>query len=196
MKIDFQELKKNYDLSGKRVAVIATDGFEQSELDVPVEALETCGAKVDIIAPEAGTIKGWDDKDWGKKRDVTKTLDEVSAADYDALVVPGGVLNSDTLRTFPKAVAITRDFFGQNKPVAVICHGGQTLIEADVVKGRKMTSYKSIRKDLENAGAIWEDSSVVVDQGFVTSRSPDDLPDFCRKMCEEIQEGKHRGQHA
>jgi len=196
MKTDFNQLKANYDLIGKRVAVLATDGFEQSELDVPVEALRTCGAHVDIIAPQAGTISGWSGTDWAEKRKVDKVLSEVSADQYDSLVLPGGVLNSDKLRTIPEAVEFTREFFEQQKPVAAICHAGQLLIEADLVEGRTLTSYPSIRVDLENAGAIWEDSSVVVDQGLTTSRSPDDLADFCEKLCEEILEGTHSGQHA
>lgn len=196
MKINFEQLQSTYNLTGKRVAVIATDGFEQSEFDVPVEALESCGATVDIIAPEEGSIRGWSDNDWGEERDVTATVADVSAEDYDALVIPGGVINSDALRMNDDAVRFTIDFFEQHKPVAAICHGGQLLIEAGVVEGRKLTSYKAIRKDLENAGAKWKDASVVVDQGLVTSRKPDDLPDFCRKMCEEIQEGIHAKQHA
>ncbi|MEO5916265.1 MAG: type 1 glutamine amidotransferase domain-containing protein [Luteolibacter sp.] len=196
MKTDFKQLKMNYDLSGKRVAVLATDGFEQSELDVPVQALKTCGAEVHIVAPEPGTIRGWSGKDWGEKRQVTKILADASADDYDSLVLPGGVINSDRLRTLPDAVEFAREFFEQQKPVAAICHAAQLLIEADVVEGRAMTSYPSIRIDLENAGALWEDQSVVVDQGLTTSRSPEDLPDFCEKLCEEILEGIHRGQHA
>ncbi|GAA5122025.1 type 1 glutamine amidotransferase [Luteolibacter yonseiensis] len=196
MKTDFNLLKATYDLSGKRVAVLATDGFEQSELDVPVEALQTCGAQVDIVAPKAGTIRGWSGKDWGQSRKVDKALAEVNADYYDSLVLPGGVLNSDKLRTIPDAVEFVREFFEQQKPVAAICHAGQLLIEADLVDGRTLTSYSSIRLDLENAGATWEDLSVVVDNGLTTSRSPDDLPDFCNKMCEEILEGAHRGQHA
>lgn len=196
MKTDFEQLKAAYDLTGKRVAVLATDGFEQSELDVPVEALKACGAEVHIIAPDAGTIRGWSDKNWGEEREVTKVLGNADADDYDSLVLPGGVINSDKLRTVPAAVDFASAFFEQHKPVAVICHGGQLLIEADVVKGRSLTSYASIRTDLENAGARWQDSSVVVHQGLTTSRSPDDLPDFCNKLCEEIMEGVHRGQHA
>lgn len=196
MKIDFTLLKATYDLTGKRVAVLATDGFEQSELDVPVEALRTCGAHVDIVAPQSGSICGWNGKDWGEKRKVDKVLADVTADYYDSLVLPGGVLNSDKLRTIPEAVEFTREFFEQQKPVAAICHAGQLLIEADLVDGRTLTSYASIRLDLENAGALWEDLSVVVDNGLTTSRSPDDLPDFCNKLCEEILEGAHRGQHA
>jgi len=196
MKTDFNKLKADYDLGGKRVAVLATDGFEQSELDVPLEALKTCGAQVHIVAPKSGTICGWSEQDWGEKRTVDKVLSEVCADDYDSLVLPGGVLNSDKLRTFADAVEFVREFFEQQKPVAAICHAGQLLIEADLAEGRTLTSYHSIRVDLENAGALWEDSSVVVDQGLTTSRSPDDLPDFCDKLCEEIVEGIHRGQHA
>lgn len=196
MKIDLNQLKATYDLTGKRVAVLATDGFEQSELDVPVEALLICGAHVDIVAPQSGNIRGWSEKDWGKERKVDKILADVAADNYDSLVLPGGVLNSDKLRTIPEAVEFTREFFEQHKPVAAICHAGQLLIEADLVDGRTLTSYASIRLDLENAGALWEDLSVVVDNGLTTSRSPDDLPDFCEKMCEEILEGAHRGQHA
>lgn len=196
MKTDFNKLKADYDLIGKRVAVLATDGFEQSELDVPVQALKACGAQVDIVAPQGGTICGWSEKDWGEKRKVDRILADVSADGYDSLVLPGGVLNSDKLRTIPDAVDFAREFFEQQKPVAAICHAGQLLIEADLVEGRTLTSYPSIRIDLENAGAFWEDRSVVVDQGLTTSRSPDDLPDFCDKLCEEILEGTHRGQHA
>lgn len=196
MKIDFNQLQATYDLSGKRVAVLATDGFEQSELDVPVKALQMCGAHVDIVAPNEGSICGWREENWGEKRQVDKAVTEVSADEYDSLVLPGGVLNSDKLRTLPEAVEFTREFFEQKKPVAAICHGGQLLIEADLVEGRALTSHPSIRVDLENAGAFWEDSSVVVDEGLTTSRSPDDLPDFCEKVCEEILEGTHSGQHA
>jgi protease I len=196
MKPDFERLAATYHLSGKRVAVMATDGFEQSEFDVPVEALRACGAEVHVIAPEAGTIMGWSDKNWGEAREVTKALSDAVADDYDSLVLPGGVINSDKLRTIPAAVDFARTFFEQHKPVAAICHAAQLLIEADVVKGRSMTSYLSIRTDLENAGARWHDQSVVVHQGFTTSRSPADLPDFCDKLCEEIAEGIHRGQHA
>ncbi|MEO5714920.1 MAG: type 1 glutamine amidotransferase domain-containing protein [Luteolibacter sp.] len=196
MKIDINYLKAHYNLSGKRVAVLATDGFEQSELDVPVEALRGCGAQVDIVAPAAGTICGWSDQNWGEKRKVDKVLSEVSADGYHSLVLPGGVLNSDKLRTIPDAVEFAREFFEQHKPVAAICHAGQLLIEGDLVEGRTLTSYHSIRVDLENAGATWEDSSVVVDQGLTTSRSPEDLADFCDKLCEEILEGTHRVQHA
>lgn len=195
MNIDLKQMKAAYNLSGKRVAVLATDGFEQSELDVPVQVLKACGAEVEIVAPKS-SIRGWSDNDWGDSRTTGRMLADAEAEDYDSLVLPGGVLNSDKLRTIPDAVEFTRDFFEQHKPVAAICHAGQLLIEADVVAGRMLTSYASIRLDLENAGAGWVDKSVVVDSGLTTSRSPEDLPDFCNKMCEEILEGAHRRQHA
>lgn len=179
----------------KKIAVLATHGFEESELKSPKEYLEKQGWTAHIISPKAGTIKAWAEKDWGKEYDVDKTLDEISASDYDALVLPGGVINPDQLRTNEKALSFVQEFFNQHKPVAAICHGPQILINANVVKGRKMTSVKSISIDLKNAGAIWEDSEVVVDQGFVTSRTPEDLPAFNAKMVEEINEGKHEGQN-
>ena len=196
MKINIDQLKETYDLTGRRVAVVATNGFEQSELEVPVEALEACGAQVSIVSPESGSIRGWMEKEWGDSRDVTLTVDVADPDDYHALVLPGGVLNSDTLRMNSDAVDFVRTFFARHKPVAAICHAGQILIEAGVVNGRRMTSYPSIRKDLENAGANWVDESVVIDEGLVTSRRPDDLPDFCDKLCEEILEGVHPHQHA
>lgn len=183
-------------LKGKKVAILATDGFEESELSQPLQELKNQGATAHIVSIKSGQIKAWDQGDWSKKYDVDKTLDEVSADDYNALVLPGGVINPDKLRANEKAVSFVRDFFKAGKPVAAICHGPWTLIEADVVKGRKMTSYKSIKTDLINAGANWVDEEVVVDQGLVTSRNPDDLPAFCRKMVEEIREGKHEGQTA
>lgn len=148
-----------------------------------------------LNGPTTGMICGWSEMNWGEKREVDKVISEVSADDYHSRVLPGGVLNSDKLRTIPDAVEFTREFFEQLKPVAAICHAGQLLIEADLVEGRTLTSYPSIRVDLENAGATWEDSSVVGDQGLTTSRSPEDLADFCDKLCEEILDGTHRGQH-
>ena len=178
-------------LQGKKVAILATDGFEESELSRPYDAVKNEGATVHIVSPKSGTIKSWDENDWGKDFDVDKTLDEVSADDYDMLVLPGGQINPDKLRIEEKAVTMVRDFFKQKKPVAAICHGPWLLVEADVVNGRKVTSYKSIKTDLKNAGANWVDKSVVVDQGLVTSRTPDDLDDFCKKVVEECREGKH-----
>ena len=156
--------------------------------------MEQQGWTAHIISPEAGTIKAWAEKDWGKEYTVDKTLNEASASDYDALMLPGGVINPDTLRTNETALSFVRDFFEQHKPVGAICHGPQILISAEVVKGRYMTSVKSISKDLKNAGADWEDSEVVTDHGLVTSRTPEDLPAFNKKLVEEISEGKHEEQ--
>lgn len=181
----------NDKLKEKKVAILATDGFEQSELVEPKKALEEAGATAHIVSPESGEIKGWDEDDWGDSFSVDVTLAEANAEDYDALVLPGGVINPDKLRTDEKALELIRDFFRQGKPVAAICHGPWSLINAEVVEGREMTSYHTIRKDLENAGAKWRDSEVVVDNGLVTSRNPDDLPAFCDKLIEEIREGKH-----
>ncbi len=178
------------------MAVLVAEGFEQIEFTQPVEALDEAGATVTVIAPEGGKVKAWDDEDWGGSFDVDVVLDEARPEDYDALLLPGGVMNPDNLRQEEAAVRFARHFFEAKKPVAAICHGPQLLIDADVVRGRKMTSYPSIRQDLKNAGANWVDEEVVVDQGFVTSRKPADLEAFCRKLLEEISEGKHAGQHA
>lgn len=178
-------------LNGKRVAILATNGFEESELKSPKEALEMAGATVHVVSPEKGAIKGWKDGEWSEKVDVDRTLSEAKASDYDALVLPGGVINPDTLRQDQKAVAFVRDFFTAKKPVGAICHGPWTLVEADVLQGRKVTSYASIRTDLRNAGAQWVDEEVVVDDGLVTSRTPKDLPAFNKKLVEEIAEGVH-----
>lgn len=171
-----------------------THGVELAEFEKPLEALQNENASVEIISTENGSIKSWDKGNWGKEIYVDKTVDEISADEYDALVLPGGVINPDKLRTNEKATGFVRSFFEQKKPVAAICHGPWTLINAGVVDGKKMTSYKSLQKDLENAGATWVDQEVVVDQGLVTSRNPDDLPAFCNKMVEEIKEGVHEGQ--
>lgn len=179
----------------KKIAILATHGFEESELSSPKEYLEQQGWTTDIVSPTLGTIKAWAEKDWGKEYEVDVTLDEASASDYDALVLPGGVINPDQLRTNESALSFVQDFFNQHKPVAAICHGPQILISAEAVKGRKLTSVKSISIDLKNAGAIWEDSEVVVDNGLVTSRTPEDLPAFNAKMVEEINEGKHEDQN-
>ncbi|HET6470066.1 MAG TPA: type 1 glutamine amidotransferase domain-containing protein [Geminicoccaceae bacterium] len=179
------------DIHGKRVAILATNGFEQSELLKPLEALENAGAKVDVVSLERGEIKGWDEKDWGRKVPVDRTVDEARPDEYDALVLPGGQINPDVLRTNERAVAFVRDMVNAKKPVAAICHGPWLLIEAGVIRGRKATSYHSIRTDMRNAGADWVDQEVVVDQGLVTSRKPDDLPAFCAKLIEEIAEGRH-----
>ncbi|MXN90528.1 DJ-1/PfpI/YhbO family deglycase/protease [Flavobacterium sp. Sd200] len=180
----------------KRIAILATHGFEESELKSPKEFLEQQGWTTEIISPESGSIKAWADKDWGKEYKVDKTLSQASAADYNALVLPGGVINPDKLRLSEDAVAFIKQFFDQKKPVAAICHGPQTLINARVVDGRELTSYPSIKQDLINAGANWIDKEVVVDNGLVTSRTPDDLPAFNKKLVEEIKEGKHELQHS
>jgi protease I len=181
-------------LNGKKVAILATDGFEQSELAEPKKALESAGAQTHIVSLQEGTIKGWNDKDWGDEFPVDALVSDVSASDYDALVLPGGVINPDKLRVDDAAVAFVRAFFEQGKPVGAICHGPWTLINAGVVEGRHLTSYKSIKQDLINAGADWVDEEVVTDQGLVTSRQPDDLPAFNAKLVEEIAEGVHAGQ--
>ena len=180
----------------KRVAILATDGFEESELTSPKEAIEKAGFTADVVSIKSGTIKSWDVDNWGKDIKVDKLVSEVTAKDYNALVLPGGVLNPDNLRTNEDVLIFIRDFFKQSKIVAAICHGPQSLINAEVVEGRTMTSYPAIKKDLENAGALWVDREVVVDEGFVTSRTPDDLPAFNDKLIEEIKEGKHEYQHA
>ncbi len=181
-------------LEGKKVAILATDGFEQSELFEPKKALEEAGATVSVVSLKSGEIKGWDEKDWGDTIKVDMTLDEANAEDFDALQLPGGVMNPDKLRVDEKAIAFVKAFFEAGKPVAAICHASWTLINAEVVKGRELTSYPTLRKDLENAGAKWVDREVVVDNGLVTSRNPNDLPAFNRKMIEEIAEGKHSKQ--
>lgn len=180
----------------KRIAILATNGFEEIELTSPKEAMEKEGFQVDIVSTESGKIKAWDKTNWSKEYDVDYTLNQVTAGDYNALMLPGGVLNPDTLRRSEKALEFVREFFKQHKPVAAICHAPWILINAEVVKGRKLTSFSSIKKDLENAGAHWVDQEVVVDKGFVTSRNPDDLPAFNAKLIEEIKEGKHADQHA
>ncbi len=180
----------------KRIAILATDGFEEVELKSPKEAMEKEGFQVDIVSLKSGSIKAWNGDDWSNKYDVDRTIDQVSSKEYNALVLPGGVINPDKLRREEKVLEFVKDFFKEKKPVAAICHAAWTLINAEVVKGRTMTSFNSVRKDLENAGANWVDKEVVVDEGFVTSRNPDDLPAFNAKLIEEIKEGKHELQHA
>jgi protease I len=182
----------NRDLSGKKVAILATDGFEQDELFAPLEVLRQAHADVKVVSPGDKDIKGWKHADWGRSVHVDVNLAEANAEDFDALVLPGGVINPDHLRREPAAVDFVRSFFDSGKPIAAICHGPQMLIEADVVRGHKVTSFASIKTDLINAGAEWVDEEVVVDQGLVTSRSPDDLPAFNAKMIEEFAEGIHR----
>lgn len=184
------------DISGRKVAILATHGFEQSELEYPLKALKDAGATVHVIAPESGEIRGWDGGDWGQSVKVDHTLDQVDSADYDALMLPGGQMNPDILRANKDAVMFVREFWDAKKPIGAICHAPWLLIEADIAKGRDMTSYHSIRKDVENAGANWHDKDVVTDQALVTSRNPDDLPAFCAKLIEEIGEGKHTARAA
>lgn len=179
-------------LKGSKVAILATDGFEQSELFEPKKALENAGAEITIVSLESGEIKGWDENDWGESIKVDVTLDDTLPETYDALVLPGGVMNPDKLRMNDKAVNFVKAFFDAGKPVGAICHAPWTLINADVVKGKKLTSWASLQKDLENAGAEWMDMAVIVDNGLVTSRKPDDLPAFNEKLIEEIAEGVHK----
>jgi protease I len=183
----------NQNLNGKTVAILATDGFEQSELLEPRKALQAAGAKTVLISPNA-RVKGWVHDKWGETLNTDVALPNAKADDYDALLLPGGVMNPDKLRLESKAVEFVRAFFDAGKPVAAICHGPQLLIEADVVEGRTLTSYPSVKTDLINAGAKWVDQAVVVDEGLVTSRKPDDIPQFNAKMIEEFAEGKHAGQ--
>ncbi|WP_343765591.1 type 1 glutamine amidotransferase domain-containing protein [Gangjinia marincola] len=180
----------------KRIAILATNGFEESELTSPKQAMENEGFQVDIVSIEKGKIKAWADGNWTNEYDVDYTLEEITAKDYNALVLPGGVINPDILRRNDDVLIFVRDFFRQSKPVAAICHGPQILIEADVVEGRTMTSFNSIKTDLINAGALWVDQEVVCDEALVTSRNPNDLPAFNDKLIEEIREGKHELQHA
>jgi protease I len=184
--------RKNPDpngLGGKRVAILATDGFEQSELTEPRKALQDAGATTVVIAPKAGSIRGWKENNWGDDVPVDLVLDQAQPDDYDALMLPGGVINPDRLRMVPAAVAFVRAFFDAEKPVAAICHGPIMLIEADVLHGRHVTSWPSLKTDIRNAGAEWSDEQVMVDQGLVTSRKPGDIPVFNRKMIEEFGEG-------
>jgi protease I len=185
-------LKENpMELQGKKIAILATHGFEQSELEVPRDRLKQAGATVEIVSLAGGQIKGWDKKDWGRPVEVDKTLDEARASDYDAIVLPGGQINPDLLRVEPKALKFITDIFDAKKIVAAVCHAPWLLIETGIAKGRKMTSYKSIKTDLANAGAKWEDSEVVVDQGVITSRNPGDLEAFSAKIIKEVKEGRH-----
>ncbi|MBW8747513.1 MAG: type 1 glutamine amidotransferase [Acidobacteria bacterium] len=176
------------DLTGKRVAILATDGFEQSELTEPYKALQAAGATVEIVSPRSGEIKGWDMTDWGETVKVDVNLKSAQASTYDALVLPGGVMNPDRLRMDENAVSFVKEFFTAGKPVSAICHGPWTLIEAGVVKGRTMTSWPSLKTDLMNAGAIWVDREVVEDKGLVTSRKPDDLKAFNDRTIHQIAE--------
>ncbi len=181
-------------LNGKRVAFLFTEGVEQVELTKPLEAVREAGGTPELISLETGAIQMFNHLDKGDTIEAEKAVADAEASHYDGLVVPGGVANPDALRADDDAVSFVRDFFEQDKPTAVICHGPWVLIEADVVSGRTVTSWPSLQTDLRNAGATWVDEEVVVDNGLVTSRQPDDLPAFCSKLVEEIAEGKHEQQ--
>lgn len=191
-------LTPDHDLGGKSVALLATHGFEESELFEPLDALREAGAKATIVSiPDTPKkIRGWSNGDWGESVEVDATVADCTPEDFDSLVLPGGVMNPDRLRMDADAVSFVRGFFEEAKPVAAICHGPWMIAEADAAEGRRMTSYPSIRTDIENAGADWVDREVVVDQGLVTSRSPADMEAFVAKVLEETAEGAHAGQHA
>jgi len=184
------------DIKQAKVVILATHGFEQSELKVPLQKLRDAGAQVVVVSPEKGQIRGWKEKDWGESVPVDKSLDEVSADDYDAIVLPGGQINPDLLRINAEALQLIRDFLDAGKVVAAVCHAPWLLIEVDAVRGRQVTSYKSIKTDVVNAGGKWIDREVVTDSGIITSRNPGDLDAFCAKIIDEIQEGSHSRQRA
>ena len=181
-------------LTGKRVAILATDGVEQVELTQPRTALDGAGAVTMVVSPNEGTIKGWQHDKWGDLIKVDLPLSQARASDFDALLIPGGVMNPDTLRMDRSAVDFVRAFFSDGKPVAAICHGPWLLVEAGVLRGRSVTSWPSLQTDIRNAGGDWVDREVVTDEGLVTSRKPDDIPAFSQKMIEEFAEGVHEGQ--
>jgi protease I len=183
-------------LKNKRIAFLATCGFEQVELTEPWKAVKAAGATPELVSLKAGTIQGFDHDEKADQFDVDRTVDEVTAEEYDGLVLPGGVANPDTLRTNETAVDFVRDFFKQGKPVAAICHGPWMLVEADVVDGRQLTSWPSLKTDITNAGGYWVNEPVVIDEGLVTSRKPEDLAAFCAKAVEEFAEGRHAQQKA
>jgi protease I len=189
-----QESVMSTQLNGKRVAIVATNGFEETELTEPLKALRAAGAEVDVVSPESGAIQGFKHFERGVQVPVDMSIDAVDAKRYDALVIPGGLFNPDQLRVNDMVLDFVRGFFSAGKPVGAICHGPWVLVNAEVVQGRRMTSVPTIRKDLENAGVDWVDEEVVVDNGLVTSRTPKDLKAFCAKLIEEFGEGKHAEQ--
>ena len=184
------------ELNGRRIAILVTDGFEQVEMTRPREALQEAGATADLITPKGSEVQGMNHSEKGDKFRADESLASARAEEYDALLLPGGVVNPDRLRMLPEAVHFVEQFFQAEKPVAAICHGPWLLVEADVVKGRTLTSWPSLKTDIQNAGGNWVDREVVVDRGLVTSRKPDDIPAFNRKMIEEFREGVHAGEHA
>ncbi|MGO4386419.1 type 1 glutamine amidotransferase domain-containing protein [Microvirga sp. 2YAF29] len=183
------------DIKEARILIMATDGFEQSELMVPQQKLSEAGAKVEVAAPKSrinpGEIRGWDKKDWGQSVKVDKDIESVDPSAYDALVLPGGQINPDKLRTEEKAIEIIRAFYASGKTIAAICHAPWLLVEAGLIKGKKCTSYHSIKTDVANAGGQWRNETVVTDQGVITSRNPGDLDAFVSKIIEEVREGSH-----
>ena len=179
-------------LHGKKIAILATDGFEQVELTEPRKALDKAGATTEVVSLKSGEIKGWKFKEWGDTVKVDKTLDQAKVQDYDALLLPGGVMNPDHLRMEPKAVQFVKDFVGTGRPVAAICHAPWTLVEAGVVKGKTLTSWPSVKTDLKNAGANWVDKEVVTDGQFISSRKPDDIPAFSKALIEALGRAKEK----
>jgi protease I len=179
-------------LKGKNIAILATDGFEQSELEKPKSALEEAGARTQVVSPKDDKIKGWDKKDWGKEVKVDVPLNSANPSQYDALLLPGGVMNPDQLRMNPDAVRFVKSFFDEGKPVASICHGPWMLVEADAVRGRTVTSWPSLKTDIKNAGGTWVDQEVIVSNGVVTSRNPDDIPAFNREMISLFSKGSQQ----
>lgn len=176
-------------LKGKKIAILATDGFEQSELERPKADLEAAGAIITIVSPLKGKITGWKDKNWGDKINVDQEVGSAKSDDFDALVIPGGVINPDKLRIIPSALTFIKGFVKSHKPIGAICHGPWPLIDAEAVKGKKMTSWISLKTDLENAGAKWVDEEVVVDGNLITSRKPDDIPAFSEALIKAISKG-------
>jgi len=192
--ICFLQTKKKFFmaiLTGKKVAILTESGFEEVELTSPKKALEDAGAEVEIVSPQKEKVKAWAHGHWSIELSVDVNVGEADPKDYDALMIPGGVLNPDKMRMNDKCVEFAQHFLQEGKPVAAICHGPQLLIETGMLEGRNMTSYSSIKTDLTNAGALWSDREVIVDNGLVTSRSPEDLEAFNKKMIEEIKEGQH-----